>query len=174
MRSTLAALLALALASCNFVDSLTPETSNAPLTPARQLEGTWRSAINIPMNYQTDFCGPKQVVGTSTWNVTWILTAVQGFTNVLDVEMRYTTTGMTRVNSACGSGSTGWLPLPSPIFLRMTVSSSAFTAVDNGNGISVSGSYTSNLMNGTWVHYDCVIYCFGEFSPSGEFKLVKQ
>lgn len=168
-----ATVLVVALASCN-VPSLTSDTTNVPLTPARQLAGTWSTAIAVPMNYHTDFCGPDQVVATSKWNVTWILTAVEGFTNVLDVEMHYTTSSTTRVPSNCGNGSNGYVPLPAPIFLRMTVSSSAFTAKDTNNGIFVSGSYTTNLMNGTWTHNDCLIYCFGENSPTGEFKMVKQ
>jgi hypothetical protein len=153
---------------------LTPETTKEPLTLARALEGTWSSAVPLTMTYQTDYCGPKQAVATSKWNVTWTLTAVAGFSNVLDVEMHYTAAAQTRLASNCGNGSNGWFSIPPPIFLRMTVSSSAYTATDTGNGISVSGSYTTDLMNGTWNHYDCVIYCFGEYTAAQEFKLVRQ
>lgn len=169
--------LLFAAMSCNLAESLTPETTNVPLTLAREIEGTWSSKLPIPMSYQTDFCGAKQLVATATWNVTWILTPVAAFSNVLDVEMRFTQSGQTRVASNCGNGSNGWFTLPSPIFLRMTVSSSAFTAVDTNNEISVSGSYTSNAgfgnMNGTWIHYDCIAYCFGEFTAAQAFKLTR-
>lgn len=171
-RIFLIAAITVGTTGCNLADSLTPAPT---LTPARQLAGTWSTAIPVTFFYQTDFCSNrKETVAQARWNVTWTLTAVAGFENVLDVEMRFTRTSSTAVASSCGSGGNGWVPLVSPTFFRATVSSSAITASDTRTGLSAPGSYTTDLMMLTWNHYECLIYCSGEFTMPNELKLVRQ
>lgn len=170
LRVFLIAAITLAATSCGAVDSLGPA-----LTPARKLEGTWQTAIPITFFYQTDFCsGQKETVAQARWNVTWTVTAVAGFENVLDVEMRFTRASATAIASSCGAGGNGWVPLVSPTILRATLSSSAIAASDTRAGISVPGSYTTDLMMLTWSHYECIVYCSGEFTLANELKLVRQ
>ena len=139
------------------------------------MEGTWKTSFPVSFYYQTDFCSnARQTVAVAPWNVTWTMTAVAGFTNVLDVTMTFNRAASTPVQSACGNGANGWVPLVSPTFFRMTGSSSSIGANDTRQGISVGGSYTAAFMNATWVHYECGIYCFGEFTQSEQLKLVKQ
>lgn len=169
LRLVLAAPIVAALLSC---DALAPKNA---LTPARELEGTWTTALPVTFSYQTDFCaGGKQTVAQALWNVTWEVTAVEGFENVLDIEMRFSRGSSTPVSSGCGNSANGWVPLVSPTFLEATVSSSAITAYDQGSGISAAGSYTTDLMSVTWIHYECLIYCFGEYTASQALKLVRQ
>ena len=40
--------------------------------------------------YQTDFCGPRQNVARTLWNVSWTIEAIEGFSNVIDVRMSLT------------------------------------------------------------------------------------
>ena len=168
-------LLALPVTSCKLADSLNPTTTNVPLTAARKLEGTWTTAAPVTFYYQTDFCsGRKETVATALWNVTWIIKAVSGFENVLDVEMRFSRGSSASVQSSCGNSGNGWVPLVSPTFFRATVSSTAIGASDTRQGLQIGGSYTTDLMRATWVHYECLIYCFGEYTQSEQLKLVRQ
>ena len=168
-------LLALPVSSCKIADSLNPATTNVPLTAARKLEGTWSTNSPVTFYYQTDFCtNRRETVATSNWNVTWILKAVQGFENVLDVEMRFARSASTPVQSSCGNGGNGWVPLVSPTFFRATVSSTAIGASDTRQGIQVGGSYITGAMMATWVHYECLIYCFGEFTQTEKLQLFLQ
>ena len=165
-------LLALPASSCKIADSLNPATTNVPLTAARKLEGTWSTNSPVTFYYQTDFCtNQRETVASSNWNVTWILTAVQGFENVLDVEMRFSRSASAPVQSTCGNGANGWVPLVSPTFFRATVSSTAIGASDTRQGIKVGGSYITGAMMATWVHYECLIYCFGEFTQTEKLQL---
>lgn len=158
--------------SCSAVDSLTATPS---LTLARQLAGTWQTAVPVTFYYQTNFCtGKRETVAQAKWNVTWTVTAVSGYENVLDIEMRFTRASSAAVASSCGNNGNGWVPLVSPTFLRATVSSSAITASDTRSGINVPGSYTTDLMSVTWNHWECLIYCSGEFTSASDLKLVRQ
>jgi hypothetical protein len=153
-----------------------PTTVTPPpvaLTPARQISGTWSTPAAVTFIHQTDFCGSFQEVGRSQWNVTWIITPVAGFTNVVDVEMRYTRGTATR--TGCG-GDSGWVPLISPVFLRLCISSSELsrcTGENYPNG-QAFGPFTSDLISVTWTHRECIIYCFGEVTETNALKMTKR
>lgn len=169
-----AMLLAVALMSCDVAESLSPTSTNVPLTPARSIVGHWTTTAPVAVNYQTDFCpGGKKVIATATWNVTWDVTAVEGFSNVVDIEMRLTRSATTPTAGGCG-GASGWVPVVSPTFFRGSLSSSEFGAADTRQGLNVFGPYTTSSLTVTWVHYECLIYCFGEFTATNALKLVKQ
>jgi len=149
------------------------ETPSIPLTPARNIAGTWTTDSAVTFIYQTDFCGARADVGRALWNVTWIITPVTGFTNVVDVEMRFTRGSATPVGSCQPNG---WVPLVSPTFFRLCVSSSSITRCNdqtypNGYGF---GAFTTDLMELTWTHWDCLIYCSGEVTETNQLKLRKR
>src|SRR5688572_15487144 len=74
-------------------------------SPARDIAGTWATFKPVTFIHQTDFCGRGiEEVGRSDWNVTWTVTAVSGFTNVVDVEMRFTR-GSIVATGGCGGAS---------------------------------------------------------------------
>lgn len=144
-------------------------------SPARDIAGTWATAAPVTFIHQTDFCGRGfENVGRSLWNVTWTVTAVSGFTNVVDVEMRYSR-GSTAPSGGCG-GDSGWVPLISPTFFRLCISSSQLSACTgetyrNGQAF---GPFTTDLMSLTWTHRDCIIYCSGEVTETNALKMTKR
>ncbi|MHB8839612.1 MAG: hypothetical protein ACYC7F_11780 [Gemmatimonadaceae bacterium] len=163
----------LAAAACK-VSDLTAETSNTPLTPARNLKGTWKTTFPVRMYYQTDFCrGTKETVGTADWNVTFVITTTAD-PNVVNVDMSATSSNFQRVNSSCGTGSTGYIPSVWPATLRGSISSTALVATKAAWGMTYDGSFTTDLMMGTWNHWECIIYCFGEYTETNQLKLMKQ
>src|SRR4029078_4601425 len=116
-------LLAVGCTGSPTTPDLTPPS--AP-SPARDLAGTWVTAEPVMFITQTDFCGRGfENVGRQLWNVTWTVTPVSGFTNVVDAEMRYSR-GSTAPTGGCG-GDSGWVPLISPTFFTLCISSSEIT-----------------------------------------------
>jgi hypothetical protein len=148
-------------------------TPAAPLTPARNIAGTWSTDSPATFIYQTDFCGSKADVARAQWNVTWIITPVTGFTNVVDVEMRFNRGASANVGSCQPNG---WVPLVSPTFFRLCVSSSSVSRCNDQNYPNgyAFGSFTTDIMALTWTHYDCVIYCSGEVTDTNQLKLTKK
>jgi len=162
----------LAMGGCNIAEKT---TGTSTLTPARNLVGTWKTTFPVVFTYQTDFCSSqKEAVAAADWNVTFTITQVSGDESKVNVQMTYTSANYRRVASNCGTGSTGYVPLVSPQFLAATISSSAITINDTRNGQSFSGSFTTDLMEGTWVHWECIIYCMGEYTGTNQLKLVRQ
>jgi hypothetical protein len=149
------------------------QTPSAPLTPARNIAGTWSTDASATFIYQTDYCGARADVGRSLWNVTWTITPVSGFTNVVDVEMRFARGSMTPVGSCQPNG---WVPLVSPTFFRLCVSSSSVTKCNGENYPNgyAFGAFTDFTMDLTWTHWDCVIYCSGEVTETNKLQLRKR
>lgn len=167
--SLLAAIGTLAVvASCSAI------LPDAPLSPARQLAGTWTSPMAIPINIQSSFCnGGRENVGKTTWNVTWIVTERQGTSNGIDVEMRFTNSGFVKVTSSCGSNTTGWVPEPSPLFMQGTVSASKIQLYNLNTKAAFDGNLTTNNIAGTFGLWSCQIYCAGEQSESQKFVMTR-
>lgn len=163
-----------AVGACNIADQTTGTKTSSTLTPARNLAGTWKTSYPVTFNYQTDFCAAKETVAAADWQVTWVITAVPGNDNAVDIQMNYTSSNYRKVTSSCGTGGTGYVPLVSPQFLRATVSSSAITVNDTRTGTTFSGSFTTDLMEGTWAHWECLIYCFGETTGTNQLKMMRQ
>jgi hypothetical protein len=141
-----------------------------PLTPARQLAGTFATTGPVAFNLETDFCGSRATIGVRNSKVTWIITPVEGFSNVVDVEMRHQVISTSSLS--CG----GYVPLVSPTFFRLCISSSSFTPC-SGQNLNVgyaTGSFTTDLIQATWLHYECLIYCFGERTQANAIKLSRQ
>ncbi|MBW7934396.1 MAG: hypothetical protein H3C62_12490 [Gemmatimonadaceae bacterium] len=151
------------------------EDLTAALSPARNIAGTWRTAFPVRFYYQTDFCGvAKETVGYADWNVTFVITKTSD-ENVVNVEMSATNAGsFQRTPSSCGSGSTGYIPSVWPTTLRGTISSTSLVATKSSWGMSYDGSFTTDLMMGTWNHWECLIYCFGEYTETNQLKLTRQ
>jgi len=162
------------LAACSGSSPTSPSDSGSgSLTPARSLVGFWSTAAPVTFYYQSDFCGSRQTVAQALWHVGWTVTAVSGFSNVIHVEMAFNRGGASPLGNCQPNG---WVPLPSPIEFNLCISSSRISGCSDetytdGYGF---GSFTSDLMQLTWTHWDCVIYCFGEFTQENELKLVKQ
>lgn len=169
------ATLAIVLSAVGCAGSPSAPDPVTGLSSARDISGTWITAVAVPFIHQSDFCGRGfESVGRSLWNVTWTVTAVSGFSNVVDVEMRYSR-GSTTASGGCG-GDSGWVPPISPSFFRLCISSSQITGCSgetyrNGQAF---GPFTSNLMSLTWTRRDCIIYCSGEVTETNALKLTKR
>ncbi len=48
------------------------------------------------------------------------------------------------------------------------------TTASNDDGISAFGAFTTDQMMLTWVHWECLIYCFGEFTETNTLALFRQ
>ena len=162
------ALLAVVSLGAGSCDGLT----SAPLTPARSMAGTWTTPFAVPMNLQTNVCnGTRQNVGKQNWLVTWIITAEDGTSNGIDVEMHIQTGGATNV-APCQDGYSLHVPEPSPMFLHGTISGSTIQLY-NDTGGAFDGNLTADNIAGTFGAWDCQIYCSGEQSESMKFILTK-
>ncbi len=157
-----------------------PTAPDAPapapaLTPARKISGVWATTSPVTFIHTTDFCNRgREIVGRSDWNVTWTITAVSGFSNVVDVEMRFTR-GSTANSGGCG-GSSGYVPLVSPSFFRLCISSTELTRCSSEsypNGYAF-GSFTADQLMLTWSHWECLIYCFGEYTEDRKLAMFKR
>lgn len=171
IRTTLAVAAIFLLGACGASEK---GTLAAALTPARNLKGTWKTTIPVTFNYQTDFCAGKETVAAADWTVTWVITPVSGNENEVDIQMTYSTANYRRVPSSCGNFSTGYVPLVSPQFMRATVSSTSLTINKPSDGLTYNGSFTTDLMEGTWVHWECIVYCTGEFTGTNQLKMMRQ
>lgn len=172
--SSLAALvLASGLVTVGCTQTPTTPTTTTSLTPARSITGTWATPNPVTFVYQTDFCGAGRDVGRAQWNVTWTVTAVSGYTNVVEIEMRFTR-GSTAAIGTCQPS--GWVPLISPTFITACLSGTRITrcADESYKNGSVDGSFTTDLMEVTWSHWECIIYCSGEYTATNELKLTKR
>lgn len=175
------------LAGCSPNDTITSPTSRGntntstttttfvPPTVARQMSGRWATDSSVTFIYQTDFCGSRRDVARALWNVTWDVTAVSGYTNVVDVEMRFTR-GSSTVLTSCNP--TGWVPAISPTEFRLCFNTDAGTfsrceGFTNKNGYAY-GSFTSDTIRSTWTHWECIIYCSGERTEEGDLRLSKR
>ncbi len=168
-----ALLTSLGTAACK-VGDLTGAKLDKNLTPARNIAGTWRTTFPVRFYYQTDFCrGTKETVGQADWTVTFVITATSD-PNIVNVDMTATSANYQRLTSSCGTGSTGYIPSVWPATLRGNVSSTTLLATKTSWGMTYDGSFTTDLMMGTWTHWECIIYCFGEFTETNQLKLIRQ
>ncbi len=170
-RPLLAVAAVFMLGACEIAEKATASNT---LTPARNLKGTWKTSFPVTFNYQTDFCAGKETVGAADWTVTWVITPVSGNENEVDIQMTYSTANYRRVPSSCGNFSSGYVPLVSPQFLRATLSSTSITINKPSDGLTYNGSFTTDLMQGTWVHWECIIYCTGEYTGTNQLKMMRQ
>ncbi|MBI2407401.1 MAG: hypothetical protein HYV19_03760 [Gemmatimonadetes bacterium] len=148
--------------------------SGGPLTPARNLAGTWKNAIPITVYYQTDFCSNrKETIGQADWLVTFVITKTSD-PNTVNVSMSATSSNFVRTSSSCGNGSNGYVPNVWPTTLTGNVSSTSLVATQSTWGMTYDGSFTTDLMQGTWNHWECIVYCTGEYTETNAMKLIRQ
>ena len=145
------------------------KTSNDPLSPARNIAGTWTTPAAVTFYMTSDGCGTYSRYNKTPITLTFTITETDD--NHVDVDISANSIGTTtQIGSNCGSPST----LNFPLYFHGTVSSSnlqlteSIMQYDNqGHALGlqdvVVGSFniTSNNMTGTIVEKDCPIYCMG-------------
>lgn len=165
-------LLAAASDGCAATSPTAPMEPNVPLSPARQLAGVWQTPNSVQFTYQSDFCGSREDVARARWNVTWNIRAVDGYTNLVEIEMRISA-GTPALIGRC---RTGWILPVSPTFIQAVVSSSRLTrsSTDTTPGLSLTGSLTTDNLAMNWRRWQCIIYCFGEYTAGETLILTKR
>src|SRR3990170_6760049 len=144
--------------------ALTP----TPLTPARNLEGTWKTTFPVKFYIKTDFdtFGELQDVGSENRTMTWILTATSD-ENVVDVEVQFTVS-----NRQLTTGS-GYTPDVSPMFLTGTISGTRLTLTSSGTTIG-EFSFTTDIITGTWSDHWSMAYEQEVYTTTNSLTLNRQ
>ena len=146
--------------------------SGTPLSPARNLVGTWKTAFPVTVNFNTDWCnsGTLSLVATQPWNITFVITTGQD-DNHVNVEMDFTTGNFTNVG---GCPDTGVVSEPSPMFLTGAVSSSNLV-LTNGQGTNVANlNFTTDIMTGTYDYTYTLAYSQEEYTQPNGLTLTRQ
>jgi hypothetical protein len=151
----------------NSYEQTTPDSTS--LTPARSLEGTWRTTFAVKFYIKTDFetFGELQDVGSEDRTMTWVITATSD-ENVVDVEVSFTSS-----NTQLVSGS-GYTPDVSPMFLSGTISSSRLTLTSSDSRVIGEFSFTTDIMTGTWNDHWSMAYEQQVYTTTNSLVLMKQ
>ena len=146
----------------------------ATLTPARNLEGTWKTTFLVRFYIKTDFetFGELKDVGSENRTMTWIITGTSD-ENVVDVEVSFTVS-----NRQLVSGS-GYTPDVSPMFFTGTISGTRLTLTTGGGQFSESRtvgefSFTTDIVTGTWSDRWSMAYEQEVYTQTNSLKLVRQ
>ncbi|MBA7513096.1 hypothetical protein ES705_05106 [subsurface metagenome] len=151
---------------------------DVPLTPARNLVGTWKTSTPAKFTYKTDFCDFVNImdVGTADWDVTWVIKENPNDENKVDITMTFTTSNFQPIATNCGFDN-GYVPQVSPINnLEATISSSSIAILDlsSGSTYTFNGSFTNNNITGKWDSYYEGLYYSGEYTLPNGLILNKQ
>ena len=148
--------------------------SPTPLTPARNLEGTWKTTFAVKFYINTDFdtFGELQDVGSENRTMTWIITAASD-ENVVDVEVQFTVS-----NRQLVTGS-GYTPDVSPMFLKGLISGTRLTLKTGGSQLSDSRtvgefSFTTDIITGTWNDHWSMVYEQEVYTATNSLILTRQ
>ena len=142
-----------------------------PLTPAREIEGTWATSIPATFFIKTDFCSELlEDVASEKRMLTLIITSTSEYT--VDIEMRHESSGFTVLDEGCNP--TGYVPDVSPNFLSGFLSSTELTVKTSEGQVLGSFAFTTDLIEGTWSDLWCMVYCQNVYTEPNAIKLIRQ
>jgi hypothetical protein len=144
--------------------------ASGPLSPARNLSGTWKTVAPARVNFDTDFCtDPASLMATQDWAVTWVITP--GATdNAVNVQMSFAASNTQRIDGCPG---TGVVPEVSPMFLTGNISAATLT-LRNGSDPFGTFTFTTDNLQGDMDYEWCMVYCQREYTQSRTFILLRQ
>jgi len=135
----------------------------APISPARNLVGTWKTTFPVKFYIKTDFetFGELQDVGSENRTMTWIITATSD-ENVVNVEVHFTGSNLQLVTGS------GYVPDVSPMFYIGRISGARLT-LEIGDYESIGPkptqigfvgefTFTSWCITGTWHDHWELVY----------------
>ncbi len=139
------------------------------LTPARNLEGTWKTAFPVTFYIKTDFetFGELQDVGSENRTMTWIITAT-GDENVVNVEVQFAVSNRQLVSDS------GYTPDVSPMFLKGTISGTRLTLTTGDNGTIGEFNFTTDIITGTWSDHWSMAYEQEVYTATNNLVLTRQ
>ena len=145
------------------------------LSPTRDIEGTWKTAIPVEFTIATDyddFVNLKDV-GAENRTMTWVITGTDD-PNVVNIDITFSVT-----SRSIASGS-GYTPDVSPMQLTGIVNGTQLTLTKDSSGpISQVGSvgvftFTSTQMQGTWHDHWEGVWNQNVYTATNGLKLMKQ
>jgi hypothetical protein len=155
--------------------STTPSTSQqtskatpAPLSPARNLVGTWKTPFPVKFFIQTDFRnleGNLEDAASLDRTMTWVITAT-GNENEVNIECHATDSNIQQV---AADPPVAYTPDVFPIGFTGNIMSSSRLITPMGEF-----TFTNDIISGTWDHTEEVLYSQREFTQSGALKLTRQ
>jgi hypothetical protein len=148
--------------------ALNPEPTQPPLTPARNLEGTWKTTFPVTFYIKTDFetFGELQDVGTENRTMTWVITATNT-ENTVNVEVYFTASNRQLV------ADSGYTPDVSPMFLTGIVSGTRLTLKTGDRTISEC-NFTTDIITGTWSDHWSMVYEQEVYTETNSLILIRQ
>lgn len=145
------------------------------LTPARKLDGTWKTSIPVKFYYETEYCDfvTEQLMATENRMVTWVIQADASDPNgnTVNITMNYTDDNFT-ILQLC-MGSTGIVPEVRPMFLTGTINGD-FLTVKSGSTSCGTFNFTTSNMQGNWDNTNCSVWCQHVYTVNQELILRKQ
>lgn len=177
-------LLASLLAGC--VEGLVPTGKDedadgsdkvGSLSPARSLEGIWKSSLPVKFEELADICekGDFEVVGTWDAAVTWKVEKTSE-SGIVAVTMNLTQSNRKTVKTSCGMPA--FFPPIAPPFYSGTakISSSSLTISDILENASTTfdGSFTTDLITGDWDQRSCNALSCARIRTASGLNLVKE
>lgn len=147
------------------------DSSTGPLSPARQLAGTWKSSIPVSVNFDTEWCNSPAMTlaGSENWDVTWVVTA--GATeNQVNVQMTFAKSNWKTI---AGCPDTGVVPEVSPMFLTGNISATTLTLKNAGVPVGTF-TFTTDNMQGDFDYKWCQAYCQREYTTNRAFILQRK
>ena len=144
------------------------DTNPTSLTPARNLEGAWKTSFPVKFYIKTDFetFGELKDVGSEDRAMTWVITAT-GNENGVDVEVSFTVS-----NRQLATGS-GYTPDVSPMSLTGTISGTRLTLTTGGRTVG-EFSFTTDIITGTWSDHWSMAYEQEVYTTTNSLILVRQ
>ena len=148
------------------LDDSTPEAT--PLTPARNLEGTWKTTFPVKFYIKTDFetFGELEDVGSESRTMTWVITAASD-ENTVNVEASFTSSDRQLV---AGSGYT---PDVSPMFLEGVISGTRLT-LKTGDRTICECNFTTDIITATWSDHWSMVYEQEVYTGTNSLVLIRQ
>ena len=148
--------------------------NSTPLTPARNLEGTWKTAFPVRFYIKTDFetFGELKDVGSENRTMTWIITGTSD-EKIVNVEVRFA------VSNRQLAADSGYTPDVSPNFYTGTISGTRLTLTEGGGQFSESRtvgefSFTTDVMTGTWSDRWSMAYEQEVYTQTNKLVLARQ
>ncbi len=142
-----------------------------PLSPAREMEGTWQTTFPVTFYIKTDYCSSQlELVASEEREVTMIITRDTDYT--VNIELRYTGSNFTVLDSQCDP--TGYVPDVSPMYLRGNISGTQLTVMNSEPRVLGIFQFTTDLMEGTWSDMWCGVYCQDVYTEENQLKLTRQ
>lgn len=141
-----------------------------PLTAARSLVGTWKTAFPVTVYFKTDWCGRGlSLVASQPWNVTFTVTRGQD-DNHVSVDMDFTTSAFTTINGCPG---TGIVPEVPPLTFAGLISSSNLV-LSRGTKVVGEFNFTTDILTGTFDYTWTAVYSQEEYTATNALILIRQ